>query len=88
MGRYVAETNVETDPSVLPIQAGEGVGGAKRVRRTTATKGNLSAAAAPAVTDDGTKGYTVGSRWIDTVGQQEYVCISPATGAAVWKQTT
>lgn len=51
-------------------------------------KANLAATTAPGVTDDSTDGYSVGSRWIDTVGAVEYVCMDPAEGAAVWESTT
>jgi len=54
----------------------------------TAHKSNLSAAAAPTVNDDGTAGYSVGSRWIDTTNDKEYVCLDITTGAAVWTETT
>jgi Protein of unknown function (DUF2793) len=42
----------------------------------------------PTVTNDGTQGYTVGSKWINTSNNSEWVAISVATGAAVWKETT
>src|SRR5664280_727577 len=47
-------------------------------------KTNLGASAAPAVTDDGTAGYSIGSRWIDTTHDKEYVCLDITTGSAVW----
>ena len=51
-------------------------------------KNNLAASAAPTVDDDTTGGYTVGSRWIDTTGANEYVCLDNTDGAAVWTETT
>lgn len=51
-------------------------------------KANLAATTAPGVTDDSAAGYSVGSRWIDTVGAVEYVCMDPSAGAAVWEATT
>lgn len=45
-------------------------------------------ATSPTVTDDASQGFTIFSRWIDTVGQAEYVCIDPTNGAALWKKTT
>jgi hypothetical protein len=51
-------------------------------------KTNLAASTAPAVTDDGTAGYSVGSRWLDTAADKEYVCLDITTGAAVWIETT
>lgn len=51
-------------------------------------KVNLGATAAPAVTDDSGAGYAVGSRWIDTTNDKEYVCLDATAGAAVWTETT
>lgn len=42
--------------------------------------------AAPGVSDDDTAGYVAGSLWADTTNHNVYVCISNATGAAVWLQ--
>jgi len=53
-----------------------------------AGKNNLSAIIAPAVGNDGTQGYEIGSQWVDTVGKKEYVCVDTSTGAAVWTETT
>lgn len=51
-------------------------------------KNNFSASTPPTVTDDVNSGYKTGSQWTDTVGLQNYTCISNTAGAAVWKQTT
>lgn len=51
-------------------------------------KVNLTAIIAPVVGDDNTLGYSVGSRWIDTVTTIEYVALDVSTGAAVWDPTT
>lgn len=45
---------------------------------------NLGATGAPAVTDDSSKGYSIGSWWIRTNGAA-YVLTDPTAGAAVWK---
>ena len=42
---------------------------------------------APTAGADGTAGYVIGSRWLDTTGNQEYVCAATATAAAVWLDT-
>ncbi len=47
---------------------------------------NLSASVAPTVTDDNTKGYAVGSIWINTAGNAVYTCTNSGTGVAVWTQ--
>lgn len=49
---------------------------------------NLAAAAAPTVNEDSGDGYSVGSRWIDTTNDKEYVCLDATVGAAVWTETT
>lgn len=56
-----------------------------------ALKYNFTATVAPGVNDDDAQGYMKGSRWYQDDGmgvQEEFVCLSAATGAAVWKQTT
>lgn len=51
-------------------------------------KRNDAATVAPAVTDDSASDYAVGSRWIDTTADAEYVCLDASVGAAVWTETT
>ena len=55
---------------------------------TLMARSNPAGTAPPAVTDDETKGYKPQSRYTDTVGQNEYTCISAAVGAALWKVVT
>lgn len=45
---------------------------------------NLTATTSPAVTDDETEGYNVGSQWFDTSGVAFYLCLDGTAGAAVW----
>lgn len=47
-------------------------------------KNNFSATTNPAVTDDSGDGYSVGSRWINTSTDKEYVCTDASVGAANW----
>ena len=49
---------------------------------------NFSASTAPTINDDSGDGYSVGSRWINTTSDEEYVCVDSTGGAAVWKNTT
>jgi len=49
---------------------------------------NLSAVVPPAAGNDNTQGYGIGSSWIDTSADKEYVCTDASTGAAVWKDRT
>ena len=53
-----------------------------------AIKSNLSAAVAPTANEDSGDGYAVGSRWIDTTGDKEYVCLNATVSSAVWTETT
>lgn len=46
------------------------------------------ATTAPTTGDDSGDGYAVGSRWIDTTADKEYVCLDSTGGAAVWKETS
>lgn len=48
-------------------------------------RNNLEAAAAPTLVDDSTLGYKPGSRWLDTVAKQHYVCVDATAGAAIWQ---
>lgn len=49
---------------------------------------NDGASAAPTVNDDAGDGYSIGSRWLDTTNDKEYVCLDATTTAAVWVETT
>ena len=51
-------------------------------------KRKINATAAPASTDDGTEGYSVGSLWVDVTADKSYICVDSTTSAAVWKETT
>jgi hypothetical protein len=51
-------------------------------------KTNFVATTNPGVGNDNTQGYAAGSTWINTSNGTEWVAISVATGAAVWKNTT
>jgi len=49
---------------------------------------NLAATTDPAVTDDSGDGYAIGSRWINTSTDEEFVATDVTVGAAVWLSTT
>ena len=51
-------------------------------------RNNYDSAVAPAVGDDVTVGYRVGSVWIDTVLDDAWICLDDSLGAAVWKKMT
>jgi len=44
----------------------------------------VTATTAPTTTDDGTKGWTVGSIWIDITNNHCYICTGNTTNAARW----
>lgn len=48
----------------------------------------LDATGAPTPAVDNTAGFAVGSRYIDTTNDKEYVCLDASTNAAVWVETT
>ena len=48
---------------------------------------NLTATAAPTVSNDSSQGYSVGSHWVDTVHNSTFVATSVAAGAAKWAFT-
>lgn len=50
-------------------------------------RNHLISTTAPAAGDDLADGLGVGSRWYDTTGDREYVCIDGTVGAAVWLST-
>lgn len=54
----------------------------------TAVRTELNSTSAPTASLDDTLGFVAGSRILDTTNGEEYVCLDPATGAAVWKRTT
>lgn len=51
-------------------------------------KQNLTAVTPPTATDDSTLNYSIGSRWVDVLTDEEYVCVDASPTVAVWKSTT
>ncbi len=47
-------------------------------------KNKFDATAAPAVVNDTTQGYSVGSEWVDVTNDNAYTCVDASTSAAVW----
>lgn len=56
------------------------------VLETDLRKNNDAATTDPAVGNDSTQNYEVGSRWINTTTGKTFICNSNAAGAAVWKE--
>lgn len=53
---------------------------------TAGSLNNFGSAAAPAITNDWTSGYGVGSQWINTGTNIAYICTDATSGAAKWYQ--
>lgn len=51
-------------------------------------KCNLSATVDPTSSDDSGDDYEVGSRWINTANDKEFVCVDATASNAVWTETT
>jgi len=96
-----AHTSASGVPRQLPVETGNGdifrvtptaSGGiSSESNLGTATKlpkSRLSASTNPDVDDDATEGYEIGSRWINEVTGEEYVCFDNTIGNAVWGSTT
>lgn len=58
------------------------------VDKNTFIKNNFDAITNPTNTDDTSKGYSVGSRWINKNQKREFVAINVETGNAIWIETT
>lgn len=69
-------------------QGGTAAATAAAARTSLSVPRTLTAAVAPAVTDDGAAGFPIGTQWIDTVLDDAYVSVDDSAGAAVWKKTT
>jgi hypothetical protein len=51
-------------------------------------RNNLRATTNPAVTDDSSRGYSQGSRWLNTATGQDWIAQDVTAGAAVWWRGT
>lgn len=58
------------------------------INNTPASRASNVTTTAPTVNDDLTRGYDVGSVWVDSVTGTSYTCISNTIGAAQWKFST
>jgi len=62
--------------SRIPVMSGTAATAAFKYYKQTA---------APTASDDNTKQYKATDRWYDDTGKRAYICVSAATGAAVWQ---
>lgn len=83
-------TNVAAAGAIMDSDISESEGFMRKTGAAAyeAIKTNLGASTAPTATDDSASGYAVGSRWIDTTADKEYVCLDATATAAVWTETT
>lgn len=72
------EADISSGDGFVQVKSGAG----------SVIKTNHAGTTAPTATDDSGSGYAVGSRWIDTTNDKEYVCLDATTSAAVWTETT
>lgn len=49
---------------------------------------NLSASVNPTATDDRSKGYFVGSKWVNVSSDESFICIDSTISAAIWNKTS
>ena len=54
----------------------------------TNIKSKYDATGDPTVDNDTTEGYSAGSKWVNTTSEEEFVCVNPGDGVAVWIRTT
>ena len=79
--------NISTDQAYVCVDTTDGAAVWLEFGITTLLN-KLDATVAPAVGNDNTEGYGVGSFWIDVTGDEAYRCVDASTGAASWIETT
>jgi hypothetical protein len=78
----VEKVNTSTFITTGDTIRGTGAGTYVRVRN------NYSAAVNPSITDDSSVGFLIGSRWINTTTDTEYVCVDNTASGAIWQQAS
>lgn len=79
---------IVVDANAQPIDVKTAQGGGTPPVDSAGLKNNFAGVAAPLVTNDSSQGYSIGSRWIDTTGDESYICVDNTVNAAVWSKTT
>lgn len=89
-GPKVNATTVDAAGAVMHTDVSATEGFLRKTASETyeAIKTNLGATTDPATTDDVGLGYAIGSRWVNTSTDKEFVCLDATDDAAVWKETT
>ena len=84
----LAYGGTNADLSAAPVGSSLTVSSTGATGALSHIKNNLTATAAPAVTDDSASGYTYLSQWLNTTAGTLYVLTDPTVGAAVWILST
>jgi len=79
---------VATGAGALAWESGATVLASLGLDNIVNTKNKLDATDAPAVTNDTTEGYSVGSVWVDVTHDTAYICLDATEDNAVWTEIT
>jgi len=80
---FVTALSVSSANGVIPLGDGGGT-----LTAWGACQNNLTATFDPDINSDTSKGYAVGSLWINTSGSTAWVCMGATKGAAQWQLTS
>lgn len=72
----LAETNAAASAASAAVSAG------------LLPQNDFAQSGPPDADNDVTEGFSTGSRWFDTVGQEMYTCLDATDGAAIWETST
>ncbi len=89
-GVFIFENRLESDgpPTECINEAASIVAGTLSIDKVLPPKNNYVATSNPGNSDDIDSEYIVGSRWVNTSTDKEYVCVDSSSGAAIWQETT
>lgn len=76
------------DANGQPTDVKVAQGGGQAPIEAAGLKNNFAATTFPLATDDSGDGYAIGSRWVDTTGDESYICLDATLNNAVWSKTT
>jgi len=84
VGQREGYTILDTPPTECPVNPAHEVDANSKVVLEELCLDNLEATTDPTVNDDINDGYGVGSRWLNTSNDKEFICTDNASGAARW----